>query len=196
MPRVSAQHLEARRRQILNAARLCFSRNGFHATTMQDILQESGLSAGAVYRYFAGKDDITDAIATETQELFRSALDDLVQDDDPPSPADFLLRLLRKVEQVDERRDLVPLMLSIWAECNRNAELTQRVRAIVDEMTDVLTPLIKRYQAEGLVAGDVAPRKVARAMEAIIPGFLLQYRILGITTAASSAAGFRALLNQ
>nr|BFE67761.1 hypothetical protein GCM10020092_010620 [Actinoplanes digitatis] len=55
VPRVSEDHLTARREQILAAARLCFLRNGLHNTSMQDLIQEAGLSVGAVYRYFKSK---------------------------------------------------------------------------------------------------------------------------------------------
>ena len=52
MPKVTEAHLEARRQQIVNAAFACFSLNGFHQSTMQDICQEAHLSPGAVYRHF------------------------------------------------------------------------------------------------------------------------------------------------
>jgi AcrR family transcriptional regulator len=55
MPKVTEAHLEARRQQILDAALACFSRRGFHQSTMQDICQEAELSPGAVYRYFRSK---------------------------------------------------------------------------------------------------------------------------------------------
>jgi len=58
MPKVTEAHIEARRHQILEAARTCFSRQGFHQTTVQDICKEAGLSPGAVYRYFPSKDHI------------------------------------------------------------------------------------------------------------------------------------------
>src|ERR1700685_4704206 len=64
-PRITQEHLDARRRQILDAARRRFIKNGFHATSMQDVLTEADLSAGAVYRYFRGKEDIIAAIADE-----------------------------------------------------------------------------------------------------------------------------------
>src|ERR1044072_1008423 len=65
MPKVSDDYLAARRQQILDAAAACFARDGFHRTSMQDIVRESGISAGLVYRYFAGKDDMIAAIVTE-----------------------------------------------------------------------------------------------------------------------------------
>ena len=80
MPRVAAEHLSARRQQILHAAEACFSRNGFHKTTMQDIIAETGLSAGAIYNYFKGVGD------QQTRMLYLSALRD--QDESPFSSRD------------------------------------------------------------------------------------------------------------
>src|SRR4051812_15246923 len=65
MPKVSERHAEARRRQVLDAARACFSRRGLHRTSMQDVFRESGLSPGAVYTYFFGKEEIVRAVAEE-----------------------------------------------------------------------------------------------------------------------------------
>ncbi len=63
MPKVSEEHRAARRDQILAAAVQCVAREGFHKTTMSHVIAESGLSAGAVYGYFKGKNEIIKAIA-------------------------------------------------------------------------------------------------------------------------------------
>src|SRR6516165_12628 len=65
VPKVSQQYRDARRDQILDAARRCFLRDGFHATSMQDLFAEASLSSGAFYRYFASKDDVIIAIAED-----------------------------------------------------------------------------------------------------------------------------------
>jgi TetR/AcrR family transcriptional regulator, transcriptional repressor of aconitase len=65
MPKVSQSYLNARRSQILEAAIVCFSRDGFHRTTMQNIVKESKLSPGAIYNYFESKEEIIEAIANE-----------------------------------------------------------------------------------------------------------------------------------
>ncbi|MGE3872078.1 MAG: TetR/AcrR family transcriptional regulator [Parvibaculaceae bacterium] len=49
MPKISDEKRLARRMQILEAAWTCFQKQGLHATTMADIINASGLSAGAVY---------------------------------------------------------------------------------------------------------------------------------------------------
>ncbi|SCE42811.1 transcriptional regulator, TetR family [Streptomyces sp. DpondAA-F4a] len=86
MARVSQEHLDARRRQILTGAARCFARNGFHGTSMQDVLKEVGLSAGAVYRYFAGKDDLIAAIADEAFQYIRHAFSEAAEISPPPPP--------------------------------------------------------------------------------------------------------------
>ncbi len=49
---------EERRNQILKAATTAFTRKGYHNTTMDDIVKESGLSKGAIYWYFKSKKEI------------------------------------------------------------------------------------------------------------------------------------------
>ncbi|MEU1561727.1 helix-turn-helix domain-containing protein, partial [Streptomyces mirabilis] len=72
MPKVTQQYMDARREQILDAARRCFLRDGFHSASMQDLFTEAGLSAGAVYRHFTSKDEMILAIA---EENMREVLD-------------------------------------------------------------------------------------------------------------------------
>ena len=57
-PKVSEEHMEERRKQILDAAVRGFSRRGLHQTTIEDIRLEAELSRGAVYHYFKTKEDI------------------------------------------------------------------------------------------------------------------------------------------
>jgi AcrR family transcriptional regulator len=75
MPKVTEAHLEARRQQILDAAWACFARKGYYQTTMQDICQESELSPGAIYRYFASKEAIRTAVYDRQQEWARDVLE-------------------------------------------------------------------------------------------------------------------------
>ena len=53
---------EARKEQILAAALAVFSRLGLAQARMDDIVAEAGLSKGAIYWYFTGKDEIIAAI--------------------------------------------------------------------------------------------------------------------------------------
>src|SRR5207244_10994006 len=73
MPKVKPEVLAARREEILQAAETCFARQGFHQTTVQDVIRESGLSAGCIYSHFASKEDLIQAIG-ESRHQRDSAL--------------------------------------------------------------------------------------------------------------------------
>ena len=62
MPKVSADHLEARRAQIVQAATRLFAERGFSRTTMAEVVAASGLSNGAVYHYFPSKSELVLAV--------------------------------------------------------------------------------------------------------------------------------------
>jgi AcrR family transcriptional regulator len=58
MPRVTAAHGQEVRERIVGAALRVFGERGFHGATIGDVVRESGLSVGAIYTYFKGKDDL------------------------------------------------------------------------------------------------------------------------------------------
>jgi len=56
---------KTRRREILDAALRCFSKKGYHETTVNDIVKESKLTKGGIYWYFKGKKEIFMAVIEE-----------------------------------------------------------------------------------------------------------------------------------
>lgn len=62
---MSGRSGDDRRVQILDAARVCFGRFGFHGASMHQICREAGMSPGALYRYFPSKESIIAAIAAD-----------------------------------------------------------------------------------------------------------------------------------
>src|SRR5215212_11775426 len=55
MPKVSAEHAQARREQILEGARRAFARHGYDGATVARLEEETGLSRGAIFNYFPDK---------------------------------------------------------------------------------------------------------------------------------------------
>jgi TetR/AcrR family transcriptional regulator, transcriptional repressor of aconitase len=70
MPKVSAEHVEARRAQILAGARRCFARWGYDGATVPRLEKEIGLSHGAIFNYHRSKLDLFVALAREDHERF------------------------------------------------------------------------------------------------------------------------------
>jgi len=174
MPRVGDDYLESRRRQIMDAAVACFAREGFHRTTMQDIVAETGLSAGAIYRYFPAKEDIVAAIAAEHHAREAAVLDGARVAAGPEEVLRDLARasLGRLADPREQQWRRVTIQL--WGEALRDERVMRIVRGGLDEPIEILAGLIRRGQSDGSVPAGVDPDSVARVCAAIFQGLVLQ----------------------
>jgi AcrR family transcriptional regulator len=68
MPKVTQEHLDRRRREILDGARRCFARYGYEGATVRRLEREIGLSRGAIFNYFPDKWELFFALALEEYE--------------------------------------------------------------------------------------------------------------------------------
>ncbi|AQS70798.1 TetR/AcrR family transcriptional regulator [Streptomyces pactum] len=201
MARVSQAHLDARRRQILDGAALCFARNGFHATSMQDVLKEVDLSAGAVYRYFSGKEELIEAIATEVLGAIRDVYERAARESPPPMPDELIARTLAHMMRerpavTDGGEWLFPrLMIQAWTETLRNDALSALLDEGFAKVTAAWTKVVSRYQETGMMRDDVAPDAVARTLMAVVQGFGVQYALFGTFSPEALRAGLRGLLS-
>lgn len=62
---------EQRFEQILHAAYVCFTKKGFHSTSMSDIAREAGVSVGHLYNFFESRDAIVEAFAQRELDRLR-----------------------------------------------------------------------------------------------------------------------------
>jgi AcrR family transcriptional regulator len=174
MPRVSDQHRAARRAQILEAARGCFAREGFHRTSMADILGEAGLSAGAVYRYFRSKEEIVAAIAGQAGEGLRERLAEVAGAEPPPAPAEVLEALLEFVDSEARPEGSLRIALQVWAEALRDPSLAARVEQTYAMLRGGLVLACRRAQGSGQLAPDLDPDAVGRVLFSLVPGYVLR----------------------
>jgi AcrR family transcriptional regulator len=184
MPRVSEAHLAARRQQILEAAWRCFARQGFHATSMQDVFAESGLSAGAVYRYFPSKADLVRTTAESIAGIADDVFLDMLATDPVPPPAEALRRTLIHVTAVTsaDEVDRSQIALHVWAEAIRDTEIHGIVTTIADRLVGRWEQLAERWLDAGLLPAGSDPHGVARVMYGVMIGFVAQRHLFGITT--------------
>ncbi|WP_327113930.1 TetR/AcrR family transcriptional regulator [Nocardia sp. NBC_01730] len=194
MPRVSEEHLERRRQQILDAARLCFARKGFYETSMQDVFTESGLSAGAVYRYFKSKDELITALATQTTVHLRVVMDEAIRHDPLPTPAELITTIAEEVVRQSGPDGPVRLAPQAWALALVHPEAGEMVRTTMLAMRALWVTYAERMCAQGWLPDDADTDAVAKAIIGLLPGFILQHLILGDTAPETLARGVRTLL--
>ncbi|MFG2925007.1 TetR/AcrR family transcriptional regulator [Streptomyces sp. NPDC048305] len=199
MARVSQEHLDARRRQILTGAARCFAGNGFHGTSMQDVLKEVGLSAGAVYRYFTGKEELIAAIAAEAFGRIGGAFEQAADLTPPPAPDVLLGRVLRGALDGGmyglERRACAMLVVQVWAETMRNEHLATALGEGYAAMRAAWVRLVEAYREAGAMTSDVPADDVARTMIAAAQGFLAQEALFGGVGPEVLENGLRGLMS-
>jgi AcrR family transcriptional regulator len=118
---------EARRRQVLEAAAVCFQRQGFHCASMAEISKAAGMSPGHIYHYFENKEAIINAIVQMDLEHVLSEMSEREREGD-----DILASILSHVDAVVEEhldKHRASLMLEVLAEAGRNP----KAAAIVQE---------------------------------------------------------------
>ena len=197
MPKVTEEHRTARREEILVAASRCVARDGFHKTTMADVIRESGLSAGAVYGYFKGKNDIIRAIAERSIGAVAQLLSDLVERAEPVHPVDavevFLEQMTALARETDG--DMLKVGVQAWAEAARDPEIHALAKEKMGAVRSVLEEVVRRAQRDGTMPSTADPAAVAQVLFALLPGFVLEAVILGDVTPASYVTGLRDLLS-
>jgi AcrR family transcriptional regulator len=196
MPRVTDEHRATRRSQILTAAARCVGRQGFHKTTMADVIGEAGLSAGAVYGYFKSKDEIIKAIADRAIGEAAQLLHDLVERDEAVRPSDAVAVFLEFVTNpTEESTAAMPrVAVQVWAEALRDPDVHALAQEKMRALRDAMESVVLRCQRDGTLPPDTNPRQAAEVLFALLPGFVLQHLILGDVTPGSYVRGVRALL--
>jgi AcrR family transcriptional regulator len=200
VPRITEQRRAERRRQILTCAWTCFSRNGFHATSMDDIIAATGMSASGVYRYFSGKDELIDAAGEESMAVFRALFDRLRNTEPVPDVATTIATIVEPVDGslgngVDNtgEYDLSRVAIQAWSEALRQPQLRERTGDFYREMRSQLTALARRWQHAGLLAPQASPEAVGIALATFMPGMLVARHTADRVSTEQVLAGLRGL---
>ncbi len=197
MPKVNKEYVSARRAEILEAARRCFVRNGFQATSMQDLFAESGLSAGVIYRYFDSKEAVILAIAEQAIQDVVTAMQAVVSPQHAGRIGSSLAAAIEVIDLQDSERGITALAVQVWAEALRNPELSRRFLPRLAEARAQMQALLERHDGSGLTAaGSPDATAVATAIFAVLPGYIMQRALLGPEAVDGAADACRMLWPQ
>ena len=162
MPKVTEAHLEARRQQILDAAWACFARKGYHQTTMQDICQESGLSPGAIYRYFASKEAILKAINDRSQEMARALAEEArSRASGPLDTLEVIGQMMLSPFDDPMFETMTRVNIEIFPEFLRNDVLRKAMRKELTFWRRLLTQLLSEAKEGGQLKPEADPEALA-----------------------------------
>lgn len=164
---------EERKTQILEAATKVFTERGFANARMDDIVAESGLSKGALYWYFDGKDAIIVGILDRIFAYETSHVRSLLEVEDS-AQAKLELFVETMVIDMEKIKPLMPIFFDFWSLSVRKKTINQAIKRYYQSFIDLIEPIIE----EGIAQGEFRPvnvRDTALAFGALYEGTILLY---------------------
>lgn len=151
----------------------CFARQGYHATSMDDVVRESGLSVGAIYTYFSSKEDLFLALADERSEHSLAYMNDLFRRPGPMAEKsreaiDYFFQHL-----TDEFVPLARIGVEFLSEAAKSERIKERQQRRFEMVRQFYCWLLRDAQLRGEVRADVDVEPAAELMMALNEGILV-----------------------
>jgi TetR/AcrR family transcriptional regulator, transcriptional repressor of aconitase len=163
VPRVSTDHLAARRQQILDGARACFARYGYEGATVRLLEQSTGLSRGAIFHHYRDKDALFLALAE--QDAQRMA--DVVAEQG-------LVQVMRDlVAHPDgDARSWLGTRVEVSRRLRTDPEFRDRWQARSATLSAATRARLERQAAAGAVRDDVPVSVLAGYLDLVLEGLV------------------------
>ena len=192
MPRLKPETLEVRRTAILDAAELCFARDGFHRTSVQSICSAAGISAGAFYVHFASKEQLIAGICERDRRQFAERFEALAKADD------FVAALSQLAETylIEDAPHKKQLFIEIGAEATRNREVQELFSSVDRFVEDSFTAFIEQLEAAGRASPSVEPRMAAKLILIIGDGLFWRSAVTADTDIQAELSAAVATISQ
>jgi AcrR family transcriptional regulator len=147
MPRVVPQYKEEARTRILAAANQVFGEKGYRQATMDDVAKKLGVSKGALYLYFASKEELFEAICRTEPLVFKEILYSTFSENKEPleSAGEFFDRMLKRY------RSDSGLSFEIFSEASHNPGLRRVLKKTQDDYAATLMSYLEEGRKRGLV---------------------------------------------
>jgi len=140
-----------RKQQIMETALRLFARQGYHSTSVADIIQEMGVARGTFYRYFNDKHDLFNQLLETNFRYVNRALP-AMPDGRPIKAPDLEALLTTAFLQLlgqPNSREFMSMMVNEAA--GADAYFAGKVGAFYDDLADVFSGYISRVQDDGLI---------------------------------------------
>jgi AcrR family transcriptional regulator len=181
VPKLTDEYRERRRRFIETCAFACFARDGFQATSMEDIVAATGLSAPAVYRYIGSKEELITSAASESVRQMAHALAALLEIDPLPGPTAALGVIGQQFDRQSRELgfDVSALIVASWSEAARRPEVQAASNQVRGELRTTLIQLAQAWLDRGQLPPGSDPAAAALAISYLLPGILVERQLGG-----------------
>ena len=170
MPKLADHDRADRRTRILDAAKECFVRHGFHSASMQQICAAAGMSAGNLDRYFPSKDALIAGLCARDMDDAAAGFAHVRRS------ADILASLEALMVQhlCGRQRADYALWAETTAEGSRNAAVAALSSRVHDFIRVTLEDIVREGVESGSLRADCEPKRVAMFLMALFDGLVVQ----------------------
>jgi len=191
MPRVVPAYKEEARTRILTAANQVFGEKGYRQATMDDVAKKLGVSKGALYLYFASKEELFEAVSRAEPLVFKEILYSTFNESKNPleSAGAFFDKMLKRYGSNSG------ISFEILSEASHNAGLRKVLRKTQDEYAATLMSYLEEGRKRGLIDPDLDLRSITYALIGLWNG-IETLIVTGLSVAEARQAwleGFRAI---
>ena len=169
---------QATRDDLINIARRLFSEHGFSGTALSDIQQASGLTKGAFYHHFRGKEDMALALLETVQaDYARRLIDPAMAERTPGRRLAALLDGFVALNRQPEWCNCQMLMTLCGELTAGQQRLRESVLAMQTDFMEMWHKLIVQAQETGEVAPEIEPAVWAQWIMTTLTGLVLAKKI-------------------
>lgn len=161
MPKVTPEHLEARRTQILDGARRAFAQYGYDGATVALLEEATGLSRGAIFHYFDGKKDLFAAVAADANRRYVGMM-----------ASEGLAKTLREIGNEDP--EFLAVLIETESRLRRDEDFVRRLEALWEEQRPAVADWFRSQAESGAFRSDIDWSHLARFATMVINGLALR----------------------
>jgi AcrR family transcriptional regulator len=184
---------EATRARILAAARVCFARTGFAATTNKEIAEQAGVTAAAIYLYFDSKTALYMAVVRDANEALLAEYRRVLAGAKTVREG-FRAFLDESVRLHQRDPSLTAFLSGVAVEMQRNEDVRRAMTAEPSEIVTLVAHLVEQGVKRGELKRSAAPR-VVQMFVAVTMGFSLYAAAIETDELDALAETFGALLD-
>jgi AcrR family transcriptional regulator len=160
---VNVHEHAAKRDDILSAVQRLVYVKGFEHLTIQDVLDDRGMSKGALYHYFASKSALLEALVNRLLDEALGLLLPIAQDPHLPALEKLRRYFAAAFQWRTDRKETLLGILRVWYD-DDNALVRQKMRtAMVEHFTLLLGAIIRQGIKEGVFTTSY-PEQVANVV--------------------------------
>ncbi len=168
MPKVVPEYKEQARKRIIEVAARVFSENGYYSTKMDDVAEALDVSKGAIYQYFASKEQLLLAVVDFIFDSRKDEIMSILASDNP--------RFIATEEffgiKIDRSLQTQSFGLDILREATRNEKLRRRLKKLNERGYVELQEYVRALKNQETVKQDADIELAWRGIVALRDGLI------------------------